>query len=152
MPFSLGFLVTFVRRLTGACAGQPAADFHVPTRTVVAHFHYVLFGTIVFPPSPDLLLFPKMTGRMMDETLGKIHFWTLFIGFHTTSWCSTGWATRACRAGTSTTCRPTDHHLNAISIGAFILGLSMLSFLWNVFKSYRFGRVVTVDDPASVTR
>ena len=52
---------------------------------MVAHFHYVLFGTIVFATYAGIYFwFPKMTGRMLDERLGKLHFWLTFIGFHTT--------------------------------------------------------------------
>ena len=87
MLFALGFLVTFLfGGLTGVILASPPLDFHVSdSYFVVAHFHYVLFGTIVFATFSGIYFwFPKMTGRMMDETLGKIHFWTLFIGFHTT--------------------------------------------------------------------
>ena len=86
MLFALGFLVTFLfGGLTGVLLASPPLDFHVSdSYFVVAHFHYVLFGTIVFATFAGIYFwFPKMTGRMMDETLGKIHFWTLFIGFHT---------------------------------------------------------------------
>ena len=52
---------------------------------VVAHFHYVLFGTVVFAMFAGFYFWwPKWTGKMLDETLGKIHFWVLFIGFHMT--------------------------------------------------------------------
>ena len=90
-----------------------------------------------------------MTGRMLDETLGKIHFWLTFIGFHTT-FLVQHWLGNAGMPRRYVDYLPTDGFdtLNAISsIGAFIRGLSTLPFLWNVFKSYRYGRVVTVDDP-----
>ena len=52
---------------------------------MVAHFHYVVFGTVVFAMFAGFYFWwPKMTGRMLDERLGKMHFWLLFIGFHTT--------------------------------------------------------------------
>ena len=52
---------------------------------MVAHFHYVVFGTVVFAMFGGFYFWwPKMTGRMLDERLGKIHFWTLFVGFHMT--------------------------------------------------------------------
>ncbi len=129
----------------------PPLDFHVSdSYFVVAHFHYVLFGTIVFATFAGIYFwFPKMTGRMMDETLGKVHFWTLFIGFHTT-FLVQHWLGNEGMPRRYVDYLPTDGFttLNVISsIGAFILGLSTLPFLWNVFKSYRFGRVVTVDDP-----
>ena len=152
MLFALGFLVTFLfGGLTGVILASPPLDFHVSdSYFVVAHFHYVLFGTIVFATFSGIYFwFPKMTGRMMDETLGKIHFWTLFIGFHTT-FLVQHWLGNEGMPRRYVDYLPTDGFttLNAISsIGAFILGLSTLPFLWNVFKSYRFGRVVTVDDP-----
>ena len=152
MLFALGFLVTFLfGGLTGMLLASPPLDFHVSdTYFVVAHFHYVLFGTIVFATFAGIYFwFPKMTGRMMDETLGKVHFWTMFIGFHTT-FLVQHWLGNEGMPRRYADYLPTDGFttLNAISsIGAFMLGLSTLPFLWNVFRSYRYGRVVTVDDP-----
>ena len=52
---------------------------------MVAHFHYVVFGTVVFAMFAGFYFWwPKFTGKMLDERLGKIHFWMLFVGFHTT--------------------------------------------------------------------
>ncbi len=93
---------------------SPPIDFHVTdSYFVVAHFHYVLFGTIVFSTFAGIYFwFPKMTGRLLDERLGKLHFWLTLIGFRTTFlvqpfWCSTGWETWVCPAATPTTCPPT---------------------------------------------
>ena len=75
MLFAVGFLVTFLfGGLTGVLLASPPIDFHVTdTYFVVAHFHYVLFGTIVFATYAGIYFwFPKMTGRMMDERLGKV--------------------------------------------------------------------------------
>ena len=117
-----------------------------PTRYfVVAHFHYVLFGTIVFATYAGIYFwFPKMTGRMMDERLGKLHFWLTFIGFHMTflvqHWLGNEGMPRRYADYLATDGFTT---LNTIStIGAFILGASTLPFLWNVFHSYRYGRPV----------
>ena len=152
MLFSVGFLVTFLfGGLTGVLLASPPLDFHVSdTYFVVAHFHYVLFGTIVFAVFAGVYFwFPKTVGRMMDERLAKLHFWLTFIGFHTTflvqHWVGNEGMPR--RYGDYL---PSDGFttLNIIStIGAFVLGASMLPFLWNVFKSYRYGVVVNVDDP-----
>ena len=152
MLFSVGFLVTFLfGGLTGVLLASPPLDFHVSdSYFVVAHFHYVLFGTIVFATYAGIYFwFPKMTGRMMDERIGKVHFWLTFIGFHMTflvqHWLGNEgmprrYADYAATDGFTT--------LNTIStIGAFILGASTLPFLWNVFHSYRYGRPVEVDDP-----
>ena len=87
MLWSIGFLTTFLfGGLTGIILASPPLDFHVSdSYFVVAHFHYVVFGTVVFAMFAGFYFWwPKMTGRMLDERLGKVHFWLLFIGFHTT--------------------------------------------------------------------
>ena len=87
MIWVIGFLVTFLLGgLTGVILASPPLDFAVSASYfVVAHFHYVLFGTVVFAMFAGFYFWwPKMTGRMLNETLGKIHFWTLFLGFHAT--------------------------------------------------------------------
>ncbi|SMD25411.1 cytochrome c oxidase subunit I [Lentzea albidocapillata] len=152
MLFSVGFLVTFLfGGLSGVLLASPPIDFNLSdTYFVVAHFHYVLFGTIVFATYAGIYFwFPKITGRMLDEKLAKVHFWTTFIGFHATflvqHWLGNQgmprrYADYLASDGFTT--------LNVIStIGAYVLGASTLPFLWNVIKSYRYGEVVTVDDP-----
>jgi cytochrome c oxidase subunit I len=152
MLFALGFLVTFLfGGLTGVLLASPPLDFHVSdTYFVVAHFHYVLFGTIVFATYGGIYFwFPKMTGRMMDERLGKYHFWLTFIGFHTT-FLVQHWLGNEGMPRRYADYLPSDGFttLNTISsIGAFVLGASTVPFLWNVFWSYRYGRPVYVDDP-----
>nr|WP_169917971.1 cytochrome c oxidase subunit I [Rhodococcus zopfii] len=152
MLFSVGFIVTFLfGGLTGVILASPPLDFHVhDTYFVVAHFHYVLFGTIAFATYAGIYFwFPKMTGRMLDERLGRWHFWLTFIGFHTT-FLVQHWLGNEGMPRRYADYLPTDGFttLNTISsVGAFILGASTLPFLWNVFKSYRYGQVVTVDDP-----
>ena len=152
MLFSVGFLVTFLLGgLTGVLLAEPAVDWHVSdTYFVVAHFHYVLYGTIVFATFAGIYFwFPKITGRMLDEPLGKLHFWATFIGFHLTflvqHWLGNEGMPRRYPDYLASDGFTT---LNMVSsIGAFVLGASTLPFLWNVFRSYRYGEVVTVDDP-----
>ena len=152
MLFSVGFLVTFLLGgLTGVLLASPPLDFHVSdTYFVVAHFHYVLFGTIVFATYAGIYFwFPKMTGRLLDERLGKLHFWLTFIGFHTT-FLVQHWLGDEGMPRRYADYLPTDGFttLNMVStIGAYILGVSMIPFVWNVFRSYRYGEPVTVDDP-----
>ncbi|WP_024803143.1 cytochrome c oxidase subunit I [Nocardia sp. BMG51109] len=152
MLFSVGFIVTFLfGGLSGVILASPPLDFHVSdSYFVVAHFHYVLFGTIAFATYAGIYFwFPKMTGRMLDERLGKWHFWTTFIGFHTT-FLVQHWVGAEGMPRRYADYLDIDNFtlLNTIStIGAFILGASVLPFVWNVFKSHRFGEVVTVDDP-----
>jgi cytochrome c oxidase subunit 1 len=84
MLFAIGFLVSFLLGgLTGVILASPPLDFHVSdSYFMVAHFHYVLFGTVVFTMFAGFYFWwPKWTGKMLDNTLGKWHFWTLFIGF-----------------------------------------------------------------------
>jgi cytochrome c oxidase subunit I len=152
MLWSIGFLVTFLfGGLTGVILASPPMDFHVTdSYFVVAHFHYVVFGTVVFAMFAGFYFWwPKFTGRMLDERLGKIHFWVLFIGFHTTfliqHWLGAEGMPR----------RYADYlasdgftWLNTIStIGAFLLGISTLPFLYNVWKTAKYGEKVDVDDP-----
>ena len=152
MLFAAGFLVTFLAGgLTGVILASPALDFHVSdTYFVVAHFHYVLFGTIVFATYGGIYFwFPKMTGRFLDETLGKFHFWTTFFGFHITflvqHWLGEMGMPRRYADYLPTVGFTT---LNTIStIGAFLLGASTLPFIWNVLRSLRYGEVRTADDP-----
>nr|WP_307834637.1 cytochrome c oxidase subunit I [Actinoplanes lichenicola] len=152
MLFSIGFLVTFLLGgLTGILLASPPIDYHVhDTYFVVAHFHYVLFGTIVFAVFAGVYFwFPKMTGRMLDERLGKAHFWTMFIGFHAT-FLVQHWLGAEGMPRRYADYLPTDEFtiLNTVStIGSFVLGVSTLFFLYNVWKCYRIGRVVDVDDP-----
>lgn len=152
MLFALGFMLTFVLGgLSGVIVAAPVMDFHLTdTYFIVAHLHYVLFGTIVFATFAGIYFwFPKITGRMMDERLGKWHFWTTLIGFHIT-FLVHHWLGAEGMPRRIADYLPGDGFtlLNSIStIGAFLLGASMLPFLYNVVASYRFGEVVVHDDP-----
>ncbi|WP_236670575.1 cytochrome c oxidase subunit I [Streptomyces sp. 7-21] len=152
MLWAVGFLVTFLfGGLTGVLLASPPLDFHVTdSYFVVAHFHYVVFGTVVFAMFAGFhFWWPKFTGTMLSERLGKIHFWTLFVGFHGTflvhHWLGAEGMPR----------RYADYlaadgftALNTVSsIGAFLLGLSTLPFLYNVWWTARHAPKVTVDDP-----
>src|SRR3954454_8488057 len=82
MLFSIGFLITFLfGGLPGVILASPPLDFHVTdSYFVVAHFHYVLFGTVVFSLfSGFYFWWPKWTGTMLDERLGQGNFWMIFI-------------------------------------------------------------------------
>ena len=152
MLFSFGFLVTFLLGgLTGVQLASPPLDFHVSdTYFVVAHFHYVLFGTIVFATYAGVYFwFPKMTGRLLDERLGALHFWLTFIGFHTTFLVQHFLGDQGMPRRYADYLSTDGFQMwNVVSTaGAFILGLSVLPFIWNIFKSWRYGEVVVVDDP-----
>jgi cytochrome c oxidase subunit 1 len=151
MLWSVGFLTTFLfGGMTGVILASPPLDFQVTdTYFVVAHFHYVVFGTVVFAMFAGYYFWwPKLTGRMLDETLGKIHFWMLFIGFHMT-FLVQHWLGVEGMPRRIADYLPSDGFtgLNQISsAGAFLLGASMLPFLWNVWKTGKTPPVNT-DDP-----
>jgi cytochrome c oxidase subunit 1 len=152
MLWSIGFLVTFLfGGLTGIILSSPALDFHLSdSYFVVAHFHYVVFGTVVFAMFAGFYFWwPKLTGRMLDERLGKIHFWMLFIGFHTT-FLIQHWLGVEGMPRRYVTYLPGEGFTleNQISTaGAFLLGASTLPFMYNVWKTWRTGALVNVDDP-----
>jgi cytochrome c oxidase subunit 1 len=152
MLFVIGFLITFLLGgLTGVMLAMPPVNFHVSdSYFVVAHFHYTVFGTVVFAMFAGFYFWwPKFTGRMLDDSIGKIHFWTLFIGFQVTfliqHWLGIKGMPR----------RYSDYLASdgftfgntVSSIGAFLLGGSTLFFLWNVYKTWRSAPLVKVNDP-----
>jgi cytochrome c oxidase subunit 1 len=152
MLFAVGFMVTFLfGGMTGVLLASPAIDFHVTdTYFVVAHFHYVLFGTIVFAAYSGVYFwFPKFTGRYLDERLGKLHFWLTLVGFHAT-FLVQHWLGAEGMPRRYADYIPTDGFttLNTVStIGSLVLGASTIPFVWNIYHSYRFGETVRADDP-----
>ncbi|WP_448072454.1 aa3-type cytochrome oxidase subunit I [Georgenia yuyongxinii] len=152
MLFSLGFLVTFLfGGLTGIIIASPPMDFQVTdTYFIVAHFHYVVFGTVVFAMySGFYFWWPKWTGRMLDEKLGKLNFWLLFIGFHTT-FLVQHWLGAQGMPRRYADYLPEDGFTlyNQIStVGSVLIALSTLPFLYNVYKTQRGPRTVFVADP-----
>ncbi|PWJ49868.1 cytochrome c oxidase subunit 1 [Quadrisphaera granulorum] len=151
MLWSIGFLITFLfGGLTGIILSSPPLDFIISdSYFVVAHFHYVVFGTVVFAMFAGFYFWwPKWTGRMLDETLGKWHFWLLFVGFHGTfliqHWLGVrGFPRRY--ADYSATDQFT--WMNQLStIASFILAASFIPFILAVYKAVRSPKV-EVDDP-----
>jgi cytochrome c oxidase subunit 1 len=142
MLFSIGFLLTFLAGgLTGVMLASPPIDYHVhDSYFVVAHFHYVLFGSIVFGAfAGTYYWWPKMTGRLLNETLGKVHFWVTFIGFHMTFFVMHILGIRGMpRRVADYTFKDGFATLNTVSsIGSFLLGISTLIFLVNVLVTSR---------------
>jgi cytochrome c oxidase subunit I len=157
MLWAIGFLITFTfGGLTGVILASPPLDFHVSdTYFVVAHFHYVVFGTVVFAMfSGFYFWWPKWTGKMLNDRLGKIHFWLLFIGFHTT-FLVQHWLGVVGMPRRYYSYLPEDGFtwMNQLSsTGAAILGISMLPFLFNVYITARRAPRVTVNDPWGYSR
>lgn len=149
--FAVGFIAMFIiGGLSGVSLAVVPVDLQVTdTYYVVAHLHYVLFGGTVFAVFSGIFYwFPKLTGRLLDEKLGRWQFWTLFLGFNLTFFPmhilgllgmprrvytyaeGLGWGA-----------------LNLVeTLGAFVIALAILIFLWNVFSSLRQGKVAG-DDP-----
>jgi cytochrome c oxidase subunit I len=157
MLWAIGFLITFTfGGLTGVILASPPLDFHVSdSYFVVAHFHYVVFGTVVFAMfSGFYFWWPKWTGKMLNDRLGKVHFWLLFIGFHTTflvqHWLGVVGMPRRYYSYLPDEGLTWMNELS--SIGAAILAVSMIPFLLNVYITARTAPRVTVDDPWGFSR
>ena len=150
MMFSLGFIVLFT---LGGVSGVthsivPADTQQTDTYYVVAHFHYVLFGGLLFALFAGFYYwYPKIFGRMLNETLGKINFWTLFIGMNLTFfpmhflglW---GQPRRTYRydAGLGW-----DTLNKLITVGSFIIAISVLVFVVNAIVSKTRGAIAGND-------
>ena len=136
MLFILGFMVVFlIGGVTGVMLASPPMNFAVSdTYFVVAHFHYVLFGTVVFCMFGGFYFWwPKWTGKMLDDRLGKLHFWLVFFSFNATflvqHWLGVMGMPR--RVANYPGLPPSATTLNDISsIGSFVLGASTLVFFF----------------------
>ncbi len=146
MLFCIAFIVQFV---VGGLSGVHFAVWPVDWQThdtyyVVAHFHYVLFGGSFFGVLAGLYYwFPKMAGRLLDERLGRWHFWLTVVGFNLTFFPMHVLGLMGQRRRTYTyPDLPGWGALNFVeTIGAFIMAASVLVMLWNLYVSLRRGRV-----------
>ncbi|WP_187386586.1 cytochrome c oxidase subunit I [Paenibacillus ihumii] len=140
--FAVGFIPTFVMGgVTGVMLGSAPADYQFhDTYFVVAHFHYVIVGGLVLGLFSGLhYWWPKMFGRVLNETLGKIEFWTFIIGFHLTFFLQhfLGLIGMQRRVYTYLPNQGFDM-MNVLStIGAFLMGVGVIVFLINVFVTAR---------------
>src|ERR1700733_10256468 len=141
MLFSIAFLFQFlIAGLTGIMMAASPFDWQLSlSYFVVAHFHYVIVGGILFALFAAFYYwYPKMTGRMMSERLGKWHFWLFLIGFHLTFDVMhfPGILGMPRRIYTYEPGRGWDTLNLIISIGAFIQAIAILVFLANLIISY----------------
>ena len=150
MLFCTGFLFQFlVAGLTGIMLGAAPFDWQLGNSYfVVAHFHYVIVGGILFTLFAAFYYwFPKMSGRMLDETLGRLHFWLFFGGFHLTFdfMHIPGILGMPRRIYTYEPGRGWDTWNFIVTIGVVFQGLGILVFLINLLRSYRRGKVAGND-------
>ncbi len=145
MLFAVGIVSQFtIGGLSGVMHASPPIDTqHNDSYFVVAHFHYVLFGGSIFGLlAAAYYWFPKMTGKMMDDRLGKWNFWLTFIGFNMTFFPMhflglNGMPRRYYTYGDGSNWG----FWNAmVSFGAFFLGATVLLFVYNLGKSLRSGK------------
>jgi cytochrome c oxidase subunit I len=145
--FAVGFLSSFlIGGLSGVMLASVPFDIHVhDTYFIVAHFHYVLFGGSVFGLFAAVYhWFPKMTGRMVNETLGQIHFVMTFIGFNITFLPMHQLGLQGMNRRIALY-DPQFQTLNMVcTIGSYILALSTLPFIiniiWSLYKGEKAGR------------
>lgn len=149
--YALGFVFLFVLGgLTGVMVAVVPFDIQVhDTYFIVAHMHYVMIGGVIFPVFAGLYFwFPKMSGRLMHPMLGKLSFWTNFIGFNLTFFPMhiMGFLGMPRRVYTYPRSLELDGYNLLATIGAFMMGLGVLLFLIDVIYSLMFGDEAG-DDP-----
>ena len=151
MLFALGFVAMFlIGGIDGVWMASPAMDFAIhDTFWVVAHIHYVLFGGTIFGVFAGIYFWlPKMTGVMLNERIGKLHFWIMLIGFNLTFFPMHVLGLRGMprRIALYSPGKGWDFLNFIATIGSYIIAVSILVFVVNLFVSFRQRRVAG-DDP-----
>ncbi len=144
MLFSIGFVAMFtIGGLSGVTHAVVPSDWQqTDTYYIVAHFHYVLFGGALFGIFAGLYYwFPKLKGRVMNEKVGKLHFWLMLFGFNLTfapmHWLGLqGMVRRTWKYAPETGLQPWNF---AVTVGAWIIAISILVFMYNWYTSRRRG-------------
>src|SRR5437588_11509308 len=150
MLFCVGFLFQFlIAGLTGIMLGAAPFDWHLGSSYfVVAHFHYVIVGGILFTLFGAFYYwFPKMSGKMYSETLGQLHFWLFLIGFHLTFdfMHIPGLLGMPRRIYTYEPGRGWDTWNLIVTIGVFFQALGIVVFVANLLWSYFKGKTAGSD-------
>ncbi len=150
MLFSIGFLFQFlIAGLTGIMLSAAPFTWHLGNSYfVVAHFHYVIVGSILFTTFGAFYYwFPKMSGKMYNETLGKLHFWLFLIGFHLTFdfMHIPGLLGMPRRIYTYEPGRGWDTLNLIVTIGVFFQAAAILVFVVNLLWSYFHGETAGSD-------
>ncbi|MEH2307648.1 cytochrome c oxidase subunit I [Nostoc sp.] len=142
MLFAFGALILFVfAGITGITLSSVPIDVHVNnTYYVVGHFHYVLYGTVTMGMFAAIYFwFPKMTGRMYYEGLGKLHFWLAFIGTNLNFFPMHPLGLQGMLRRVSSYAPEYEFWNIIASIGGFLLGVSTLPFILNMIGSWIHG-------------
>jgi cytochrome c oxidase subunit 1 len=150
MLFALGFIVVFtIGGISGIMHAQPPSDAQQQdTYFIVAHLHYVLFGGSIFALIAGIYYwFPKFSGRMFDETLGKINFVLVFVGMNVTFFPMhfTGLDGMPRRIYTYNAEMGWDFWNTVSTAGALLLALGLLVFMQNIIRSWIWGEAAPAD-------
>jgi len=150
MLFCTAFLFQFlIAGLTGIMLGSAPFNWQLANSYfVVAHFHYVIVGAIVFCIFAGFYYwFPKMSGKMYNETLGKLHFWLFFVGFHLTFDVMhiPGLLGMPRRIYTYEPGRGWDTLNLIVTVGALFQAAGILVFIFNLIASYLWGKAAGSD-------
>jgi len=150
MYFAVGFIAMFIiGGLSGVMHASPPADLQqTDTYFIVAHFHYVMFGGSIFGLTAGAYYWwPKMSGRMLNERLGKLHFWLMLIGFNLTFFPMHFLGLHGMPRRVYTYPEGLGFELmNQIeTAGSFILAVSFVVFLVNIFQTARKPRNAPAD-------
>jgi cytochrome c oxidase subunit 1 len=150
MLMALGFILVFVNGgITGVMIASPPIDFAVnDTYFIVSHFHYIMVGGLLFGMFAGIYFwFPKITGRLLSERLGRWQFWSFLVGFNLTFF------PQYLVGLDGMPRRIADYQIErwepanmASTIGAVLTGVSVVFFLWNFLVSIRRGAPAG-DDP-----